>query len=132
MILFASILILQIESKVQNGNIETGEDALWWTLVTISTVGYGDLYPVTSYGRFLASLVIIFGVALFGMITSCITARFLHRRDSRQDIDEMREELASIKATLARIDERLVENQTTTDFISKNIVDWPVLLHYAL
>jgi hypothetical protein len=76
--------------------------------------------------------VIIFGVALFGMITSYITARFLHRHDSRQDIDEMREELASIKSTLARIDERLVENQTTTDFISKNIDDWPILHHYAL
>jgi voltage-gated potassium channel len=119
-ILFSSILILRIESLAPNGNIETGEDALWWTLVTISTVGYGDLYPVTPYGRFLASIVIFFGVALFGMITSYITARFLHRRDKSKDIVELNKELKSIKATLARLEEILVDNQVETEQRSKN------------
>jgi voltage-gated potassium channel len=119
-ILFASILILHIESEVPDGNIETGEDALWWALVTISTVGYGDLYPVTSYGRFLASIVIFFGVALFGMITSYITSRFLNRPNNTQEISEMKDELTIIRETVDRLEERLVNNQVANDLLSKN------------
>jgi hypothetical protein len=49
-------LIFQIESRDPNGNIQSGEDAIWWALVTMSTVGFGDHYPVTEGGRLIASL----------------------------------------------------------------------------
>jgi len=119
-ILFSSILILNVESNATDGNIVTGEDAIWWSLVTIATVGYGDLYPVTSYGRFLASIVIIFGVALFGMMTSFITSRFLHHHNITKEISEMKEELNTIQQTLARLEEGLVHSHTSNDHLSKN------------
>ncbi|MGY5540245.1 potassium channel family protein [Vibrio brasiliensis] len=69
-----SSMMLFIEGSDPDANIQTGGDALWWALVTISTVGYGDHYPVTNSGKLLASGLIICGVGLFGMITGLITS----------------------------------------------------------
>ncbi|MEZ9057147.1 potassium channel family protein [Vibrio pelagius] len=66
--------ILLLEHKQPGANITTGYDALWWAFVTISTVGYGDHYPVTSSGKLVASLVIICGVGVFGMISGLVTS----------------------------------------------------------
>ncbi|GLT18163.1 capsular polysaccharide biosynthesis protein [Vibrio zhanjiangensis] len=69
-----SSMMLFVESKAPNANIQTGGDAMWWALVTISTVGYGDHYPVTNAGKVLASGLIICGVGIFGMISGLITS----------------------------------------------------------
>lgn len=65
------VFILLVESDV--GNIKTAEDTLWFTYVTITTVGYGDLYPVTNLGRILTGILMIFGVGLFGLVTNYIS-----------------------------------------------------------
>ena len=54
-IIFSSIAILQVETSA-NSNIKTAEDAIWWTYTTITTVGYGDKFPVTTEGRILAMI----------------------------------------------------------------------------
>lgn len=69
-----SSMMLMIEGSSPDANIQSGGDALWWALVTISTVGYGDHYPVTDGGKFLAAGLIICGVGLFGMISGLITS----------------------------------------------------------
>jgi voltage-gated potassium channel len=50
--------------------VESFGDALWWSAATISTVGYGDIYPVTVIGRFVAVLTMIVGVSTFGVVTA--------------------------------------------------------------
>jgi voltage-gated potassium channel len=74
---FASIFILQAEALSPEANIETAGDAFWWVLVTVATVGYGDLYPVTPNGRFIASFVIVAGVGLFGILSGFLARNFL-------------------------------------------------------
>ncbi|QXC57948.1 ion transporter [Vibrio mimicus] len=69
-----SSLMLMFESHDPQANIRTGGDALWWSLVTISTVGYGDHYPVTNAGKLVASAIILCGVGMFGMISGLITS----------------------------------------------------------
>lgn len=69
-----STLVLQFESKAENANITTGGDALWWAIVTITTVGYGDAYPVTTLGRVVAVFVMIAGVGIIASLASILTS----------------------------------------------------------
>lgn len=73
MIIFSSIAILQVETK-EASNIKTAEDALWWSYVTITTVGYGDKFPVTTEGRIIAMLLMTVGVGLFGTFTGYVAS----------------------------------------------------------
>ncbi len=80
-----AVLVLDAESKSTAANITTGLDALWWNIVTLSTVGYGDKYPVTTAGRLVGVGVIIAGVGLFSAITSFLAQWFLkpHAADAQ-------------------------------------------------
>src|SRR6478736_3724835 len=74
---FGSLEILHIEQYAPGANITTGSDAFWYVIVTISTVGYGDQYPVTNEGRFFGSVIIIIGVGIFGTFTGYLANLFL-------------------------------------------------------
>ena len=102
----SAILIQMIEDNVPGGNILDSEDALWWALVTISTVGYGDLYPVTFSGRILAGVVILVGVGLFSVVTGYLANRFRSPSDRAhsEDIAFIKSELAEIKHLLRERD----------------------------
>jgi voltage-gated potassium channel len=74
-VLWAStILMLQFESRSADANIASGGDALWWGFVTITTVGYGDHYPVTFLGRATAVLVMFAGVGIIGSLASILAS----------------------------------------------------------
>ncbi|MBF4473646.1 MULTISPECIES: potassium channel family protein [Flavobacterium] len=76
LIIFSAIAILQVE-KDPNSNIKTAEDAIWWAYVTITTVGYGDKFPVTTEGRIIASVLMTAGVGLFGTFTAYVASLFV-------------------------------------------------------
>jgi hypothetical protein len=70
----SSILVLQFESRSPDANIKTGGDALWWAVVTITTVGYGDFYPVTTLGRLTGVSVMFAGVGIIGALASILAS----------------------------------------------------------
>jgi voltage-gated potassium channel len=76
LIIFSSIAVLQFETA-PNSNIRTAEDALWWSYVTITTVGYGDKYPVTGMGRIIGMILMTGGVGLFGTFSGFIASWFV-------------------------------------------------------
>ena len=76
LVIFSALAILQVEDD-PNSNIKTAEDALWWAYVTITTVGYGDRFPVTTEGRLIASLLMTAGVGLFGTFAGYISSLFI-------------------------------------------------------
>jgi voltage-gated potassium channel len=80
---FGSLAILKAEKGQPGANIETAGDAIWYTIVTISTVGYGDQYPVTLLGRQIGTLIIIVGVGIFGTLTGFLANFFLAPRGER-------------------------------------------------
>jgi voltage-gated potassium channel len=77
---FASIGVLSAERDAPDANIESASDALWWGYVTITTVGYGDEFPVTTEGRIVGVLLLTIGVGLFGTFTAFIANVFLAPR----------------------------------------------------
>lgn len=80
---FASLSIVSIESSNPEANIKTAGDAIWWSYVTITTIGYGDRYPVTGTGRFIGALLMTVGVGLFSVLTGYLANAFLGRPTSR-------------------------------------------------
>lgn len=90
MIIFGSIAILQVEHD-PNSNIKTAEDALWWAFVTITTVGYGDKYPVTLEGRIIAGFLMVTGVGLFGTFTGFVASWFLEHEESNKNEESIKE-----------------------------------------
>jgi voltage-gated potassium channel len=90
LIVFASISILQFEDD-PNSNIKTAEDAIWWAYVTITTVGYGDKFPVTTEGRIVGMVLMTAGVGLFGTFTGFISSWFLNPKTSANKSDDPEE-----------------------------------------
>ncbi len=76
MIIFSAVAILQVENA-PNSNIKTAEDAIWWAYATITTVGYGDVFPVTTEGRIIAAALMTVGVGLFGTFTAFLASWFV-------------------------------------------------------
>jgi voltage-gated potassium channel len=70
----SSFLVLQFESRSPEANITTGGDAIWWGFVTITTVGYGDYYPVTALGRIIGVSVMFAGVGIIGALASILAS----------------------------------------------------------
>jgi voltage-gated potassium channel len=73
----AGILVLPFEEGAADANIVSGSDALWWGLVSVTTVGYGDEYPVTSGGRIVGVFLLLAGVSLFATLSGYLANVFL-------------------------------------------------------
>lgn len=84
---FGSLAVLGVEQYADGANITSASDALWYTLVTISTVGYGDQYPVTQTGRIFGALIIVVGVGIFGTFTGYLANAFLGPRMKKEESD---------------------------------------------
>ena len=69
-----SILVLEFESRSPDANITTGGEAIWWGLVTITTVGYGDFFPVTLMGRLTGIFVMFAGIGIIGALASILAS----------------------------------------------------------
>ncbi len=82
-----SLAILQAERDAHGANITSFGDAVWWACETVTTVGYGDRYPVTFQGRFIAILLMLVGIGLIGTVTATVAATILARVESKPPSD---------------------------------------------
>ena len=93
----ASLAVFDKERDQPGATINSFGKALWWSITTVTTVGYGDVYPVTNTGRIIAVLLMIGGISLVGVVTAALASWII------QAVSE--EETASQAATAAHIDE---------------------------
>jgi voltage-gated potassium channel len=100
---FGSLFILRAESASSDANITSASDAIWWAYVTITTVGYGDRYPVTNQGRTIAIVVMTAGVGLFGTLSGYLANLFLS--PSKAEVEEQKEGEEEVEPNEAQSDE---------------------------
>jgi voltage-gated potassium channel len=96
----ASILVLEFESRTKGANITSGGDALWWGIVTLTTVGYGDFFPISTAGRITGVFVMITGVGIIGALAS-ILASILIPPPKEKTPEEIAAEAAADAAEVA-------------------------------
>lgn len=93
---FGGMFVLAVESKVDTSNIKTASDALWWGYVTITTVGYGDRFPVTNEGRIVGVMLLTVGVGLFGVFTGFLANTFLAPKKRKKKDGEPEEDVIDV------------------------------------
>lgn len=106
LVIFGAIAILQLEKGIDGSNIHNAHDALWWSFVTITTVGYGDFYPVTFEGRVVAAILMTAGVGLFGTFTGFVASWFLEEDEEKQDahvVTNLRSEIGELNAKVDKL-----------------------------
>lgn len=115
-----AMAIVSVEAPAEGSNIKTGADALWYAIVTISTVGYGDRFPVTLGGRIIGSGLIVVGVGIFSVLTGFISTKFLTPKTTwPSEVERLRAEVvrlheeqrARAEADRAALEERLAALQ---------------------
>ena len=108
LIYVASLAILDVEREQPTSKITTFGDAVWWSITTVTTVGYGDLSPVTGVGRVIAVLLMIGGISLVGVVTATL-ASWIIQRVAEEDTMNQQVTAAQIDALRADFDQRIAE-----------------------
>ena len=108
--------------------IKTIEDGIWWALVTITTVGYGDIAPLTTLGRLVAGTLMFVGLGLIATVTAIVSAKFIanyvdhHTNDDvLEKLEELEEEIEKIEEIESNVIGKLKELEEEIDELNKKI-----------
>ncbi|MEO7016724.1 MAG: ion channel [Leifsonia sp.] len=108
-----AIAVLDAEENAPGSNIRNVGDALWWAIVTITTVGYGDHYPVTAIGRLVAVGLMVGGVAVIGVVTASV-ASWLVEQVRTNTAREVQSSDPRLEAQIAELTALLKQRETST------------------
>ena len=106
-----AFMVEAFESQAPDSNIQSIPDAIWWAITTVTTVGYGDRFPVTAGGRAVATVLMVLGIALFGFLAGSLASFFFERHEE----NELDPQLKEINERLERIEQVLAGDRATND-----------------
>ncbi|WP_142060569.1 potassium channel family protein [Pseudarthrobacter sp. B4EP4b] len=114
LVFVGALAVLDVEQSAPDAKILTFGDALWWAITTITTVGYGDMYPVTPLGRVVAAALMMSGIAVLGVVTASIASWLVQRvEDTAEAVAEaeepVRAELADLVVEIAMLRREIAE-----------------------
>ena len=111
----SSYAILQTEKLSPFGNIQTPSDALWWAIVTVTTVGYGDIFPTTNGGRIIAVVLMLIGIGIFSALTSYLSTMFINRgnRIAQEQNEVLIRRMSAIEQQLCELTEEIRHQSDT-------------------
>ncbi len=119
-IVFGAIGIYLVEPGAPGANIKNLDDAFWWSVSTISTVGYGDVYPVTTEGRIIATIIMFAGIGILGTFISTVGAKLISEK-LKKDVPTVRDDTKRlIKERINKIE---VLNQKDFDLLIRMMKD---------
>jgi voltage-gated potassium channel Kch len=128
MVEISALLIVPIEARGGGDNITTGGDGLWWAIVTMTTVGYGDKYPVTWGGRVIGVIVMPIGIGLVGTLSGFLANAFLTPRKPAADSSPAE---TDARAHLAELRRLLDEHQRTNDALRERLAEIELLPEFS-
>ena len=111
LIILGSISVLQVEQGL-GGNIDTAEEALWWSVTTMTTVGLGDMYPISTEGKIISAVLMFAGIGLFGVVSGFVASWFIspsskkgqeERSEIQKDVDILRSKIDSVDTKLDEV-----------------------------
>lgn len=107
------MLAVVFEAPEKKGNIRSLEDGIWWAVTTMTGVGYGDLYPVTTGGRVVGMMLEVIGVVVFGLIVGHIAVALFSSRDQFywQRLDRRLDEIEKRLGKLERMGSYQINNK---------------------
>ncbi len=104
LVMLGALAVLDAERGQPGANITGLGDALWWSLSTVTTVGYGDHVPVTATGRLVAAALMVVGISLLGIVTATMASWFLAaEREEATQLRQVSEQLADLHAKIDRL-----------------------------
>jgi voltage-gated potassium channel len=108
LLIFGSISMLHFETSA-DANINTPADALWWAYTTITTVGYGDKYPLSFEGRIVAAILMTIGVGLFGTFTGFVTSLFVEpeHHEEKANLEQLTLAIQTLSAQVQSLESKL-------------------------
>ncbi|HEV2086788.1 MAG TPA: ion channel, partial [Cryptosporangiaceae bacterium] len=117
-----AVSVLRVERDAPEANITSFQDALWWTITTMTTVGYGDRYPVTGQGRLVAGVLMISGIAILGVVTATIAAWFVGQFAATDaKVEFVADEVQQVGGAVHAVDDDVDRVGETTDRIDDRL-----------
>lgn len=115
LLLFGATALFLVEGRLQPEQFGSIPRALWWAVITLTTVGYGDAYPITPLGKVFASFIALCGIALVAMPTGIIAAAFSEAMQRRRDLrlEEMRAHLARLDTIDEKVEKKIAALERT-------------------
>ncbi|HEY2443222.1 MAG TPA: ion channel [Streptosporangiaceae bacterium] len=125
-------LVLLFDENAPGSNIHSYPNALWWAIVTVTTVGYGDRFPVTEGGRVVATVLMLIGIGLIGVLTATVASVFIKEHtDENKEVyrkghADLGQQLSVISGRLADVERRLGATPAEVAAVDAGAVDGPV------
>jgi voltage-gated potassium channel len=106
LILIAASIVPLVEQSAPHARIQSFSDGLWWALVTVTSTGYGDLYPVTAFGKIIAVLLMFSGITIFSTMIGLV-AFFISRRRSIREFQRLSSQIENIDESIDKINKKI-------------------------